>query len=189
MLPRPKAYVDWTVPIDEDGNEIGLCRDDDIRFHQYLEWLTNYLYQVNIPVPETQLALLELYREKGVDHAIIDLSNRLGYSIWEMDFLENDISQGISFSELHEMSLEAWNNLSDEEKEYSTEEEFFTSEEDFERIKQELIDSEKVPSNIHHADIPYRPILAALFKNIPDFAERYQHLKLFYSNYNDCASK
>lgn len=189
MLPRPKAYVDWTVPTDEDGDEIGLCRDDEIHFHRYLEWLANYLYQVDIPVPENQLALLELYREKGIGHAIIDLSNTLGFSIWDMEILESYIEEKIPFSGFHKMELEAWDRLSDEEKEDTDKKEFFTSEEDFERIKQELINVEKVPSHIHHADIPYRPILAALFKDIPDFAKRYQHLKLFYSNYNDCASK
>lgn len=43
ILPRPRAYVDWTVPVDKNGNEVGVC-NDDATFNFYISWLADYLY-------------------------------------------------------------------------------------------------------------------------------------------------
>ncbi|EFI33119.1 hypothetical protein Dthio_PD0434 [Desulfonatronospira thiodismutans ASO3-1] len=91
--------------------------------------------------------------------------------------------------DLHQMELDYWNDLSDDEKKEWEVEEFFTLEDEFFRIRDEYMEFKKVPSRIRHADIPYRPILASLFKSIRDFEERCRLLDLFYRNYDDCASK
>ena len=41
MLPHPRAYVDWKVPIDADGNEIGVCTGD-VGYRYYLSWLADF---------------------------------------------------------------------------------------------------------------------------------------------------
>ena len=53
ILPRPRAYVDWMVPVDKNGNEIGVC-EDDVTFDFYIGWLADYLYEKDIPIPECQ---------------------------------------------------------------------------------------------------------------------------------------
>ncbi len=188
MLPRPRAYVDWTVPLDDQGGEIVAAKSSD-EYRFYLQWLADYLYKSEIPLPPNQQALFEEYMERGVDYAIIDLSDMLGYSIWDLDIIENMIEEGRPFKDLQQSELDLWNGMSDEEKEIWADEEVFTSEEDLLRIRQEYLESKTVPSHIRHADIPYRPILAAFFKEIPDAGERYRLLNLFYRNFNECADK
>lgn len=188
ILPRPRAYVDWAVPVDDQGEDIGVATSEDV-YRFYLEWLAEYLHKTEIPVPPNQQALLEEYKAHHVSHAIIDLSDMLGYSIWATDGIENMSADSQSFDDLHQMELECWNDFSEEEKEDWTDEEFFTSKQEFLRIQQEHTESQRVPSHIRHADIPYRPVLAFFFKDISDPLERYKLLDMFYKNFNECADK
>lgn len=188
MLPRPRAYVDWTVPSDEAGNEVGVCTEN-IGYRRYLEWLADYLFRTTIPVPESQQVLLSGYGNLGVDHAVLDLSDLLGYSIWNTESIQEMSASGQPFSEHHAAELELWNELSAEDREDWTEEDFFTLESDYVRLGAEFREARKVPSHINHADIPYRPILAALFKEVSDPKKRYDLLDSFYRNFDECASK
>ena len=185
---RPRAYVDWTVPTDSEGRDIGVC-EDAASAAAYLEWLADYLYATPIPVPKSQQALLANYQKQGVDHAVIDLSDVLGYSILSTDVVGRQAASGKPFAEVHAEELEAWNQLSEEEKAYHAGENSFTSESDYLRLGREFLEAQKVPGHIQHADIPYRPILAALFKDVPDRNERFRLLSLFYNNFDECASR
>jgi hypothetical protein len=187
-LPRPRAYIDWRVPVDAFGNDIGIC-SDDASYRHYLIWLAEYLYVTELPVPASQRELLAEYRVKGVEHAIFDLSEELGCSMWYTDAIEHMFSEGKVFAGLHASEIEVWNELPEEDKEEWDKEEFFTSESDYERIGQEFREAQKVPARIRHADIPYRPILAALFKDIADAKKRYELLDRYYRNFNETASK
>ena len=188
MLPRPRSYTDWSVPLDEHGNELGSCEEEG-SYNFYLEWLANYLFKTVIPVPESQQATLTEYRVKGAGYAVLDLSDCLGYSIFDTEVIEERSARGEPFSELQSDELDMWNDLSEDEQEDWDREDFFTNEEEYMRLGTEFQDVQKVPSHIQHVDIPYRPILAALFKEVSDFNERYEHLNYFYRNFNDCASK
>ncbi|MDP4645569.1 MAG: hypothetical protein NWR03_08790 [Akkermansiaceae bacterium] len=188
MLPRPRAYTDWTVPKDASGNDIGICTED-VGYRKYLEWLADYLFTTDIPVPASQDELVAAYSEKGADHAVLDLSDLLGYSIWDTESIQEMSAGGQPFSEHHAGERKAWNELSEEEKEDWTEEDFFTSESDYVRLGEEFLEAQKTPSHIRHADIPYRPVLAALFKKVPDPKKRYELLDYFYRNFDECASK
>lgn len=188
MYPHPRSYIDWTVPTDKNGKEIGVCADDD-GYRYYLEWLADYLFMTLIPVPEPQAKLLEEYRERGADYAVLDLSDLLGYSCLDTAFLEEMAASGKPFSEYHALEMADWNELSIDEKEDYTEEVVFTSEEDYMRLGEEYKAAQLVPAHIRHADIPYRPILAALFKDIFDARKRYELLDFFYRNFDECASK
>jgi len=176
------------VPLDEDGYEIGVCHDQE-SYAQYLWWLADYLYTKEIPIPESQKALLAHYRIKGVNHAVLNLSDRLGWSIMDTELIENDAAEGGSFADLHQRELELWNELSEKERLEWPEDNDFTSPEDYARLGREFLESQNVPQHIHHADIPYRAVLAALFKDIPDSTKRYELLDFFYRNFNECASK
>ena len=188
ILPRPRAYIDWTVPLDDQGREMGTASGKE-QYRCYLGWLADHLYNTDIPVPENQRVLLEEYQKRGADYAVIDLSDMLGYSIWDTDLIEYKVEEDQPFDDLHQLELDYWNDLSDDEKKEWEGEEFFTLEDEFLRIREEYMESKQVPSHIRHADIPYRPILASLFKSIRDFEERCRLLDLFYRNYHDCASK
>ncbi|MDF1741122.1 MAG: hypothetical protein P1U86_18310 [Verrucomicrobiales bacterium] len=188
MFIRPRAYVDWTVPTDGDGNEVGLCTED-ISYRSYLEWLADYLFETEIAVPESQKALLEEYKEKGASHAILDLSDLLGYTIYETEAIQEMSARGAPYSERYEAEREGWDALTEEEREVWDEGDFFTPEEVYNRLGVEHKESKKVPSHIRHADIPYRPVLAALFKDVHDVRKRYELLDFFYCNFNESASK
>ncbi len=185
---RPRAYVDWTVPTDSEGRDIGVC-EDAASAAAYLEWLADYLYATPIPVPKSQQALLANYQKQGVNHAVIDLSDVLGYSILSTDVIEEQSASGIPFAEVHAEERQVWNEHSEEDKAGCSEEEFFTSESDYLRLGREFLEAQKVPGHIQHADIPYRPILAALFKDVPELNERFRLLSLFYNNFDECASR
>lgn len=188
ILPRPRAYLDWTVPTDSSGNQIGACMDES-SYRQYLSWLADYLHTAEIPLPESQELLLCEYRCKGVTHAIVDLSDQLGYGIWDVQALEHAFGAGKAFAEWQAEALTAWDEMPEEAKAEWEQADFFISEEDYTRMQTEFREGQRVPATIQHADIPYRPILAALFKEIPDPKERYALLERFYRNFNECASK
>lgn len=185
MLPRNRAYINWAVPVDEHGNDIGVCMDSET-YHRYLEWLADYLFETEIPIPVNQQGLLDEYRVSGVDHAIIDLSDCLGYSVYETESIEEE---SISYEERHQAELDLWHEMTDAEREDWDKDDFFTSQEECLRLRKEYLDSQCVPSNISHADIPYRPVLAALLKAVPAHDMRYALLDRFYCNFNDCVSK
>jgi len=185
LLPYPRAYIDWAVPRDHHGHEIGICYDD-ATYRYYLEWLADYLYKTEIPVPESQKATLEELSKTG--YATMRLSDCLGYPIWETEIIQEYSASGNPYEDWHQQELALYNKLPDDEKEIWGEE-FFISKEDYHRLGEEYRESKKVPSHIQHADIPYRSILAALFKGMPDPKKRYEELDYFYKNFDECASK
>jgi len=150
--------------------------------------LADYLFFTDLPVPASQRKLVALYRNAGLNYAVLDLSDLLGYSLWETDAIQEMAAKGRPFSERHVIERQAWEGFSTDERE-DWEEDFFTSEQDYIRLGQEFQEAQNVPPHICHADIPYRPILAALFKGEPDANKRYKHLDYFYQNLHECASK
>jgi hypothetical protein len=187
ILPRPRAYTDWTVPKDDSGNDIGLCTED-ILYRRYLEWLADYLFTTDIPVPASQAELVAAYMDKGAELAVFDLSDLLGYSFWDTRSIQEMSAAGHPFSEHHIAERKVWDELTTDEKEGLTEADFYISEKDYIRLGQEFCEAQKVPSHIQHADIPYRPVLAALFKTVSDPKKRYELLHYYYRNFNECAS-
>jgi hypothetical protein len=107
----------------------------------------------------------------------------------ETELTECESAEGGSFADHHQGELDLWNELSEEDRQVWDEKDFFTSPEDYARLGREFLESQNVPQHIHYADIPYRAVLAALFKDIPDATRRYELLNLFYRNFDECASK
>jgi hypothetical protein len=189
MHPHPRAYTDWKVPEDEFGNDIGVCTNSGV-YKRYLEWLADYLYTTDIPVPAAQAEFVADCKKKGgAEHAVWELSDQLGYSIWETELIQEISASGRPFSEHHAAERATWSEMSAEEKEGWTEQDYFTSEAEYVRLGEEFRESQKIPAHIRHADIPYRPILAALFKEIPNSTRRYELLDAFYRNFNECTLK
>lgn len=191
ILPRPRAYVDWTVPRDERGNEIGDC-DDPETYRRYLEWLADYLYCADIPIPENQQSLLaEFEAEGGIHGAVFWTSEDWGISIWDLDIVQEEILAGTTYEQFHAHQVKVLNEMPEEDRQIDgePEEEFFISEADYNRIGLEMLEEKRVPRHINHADVAYRAIFAKLLKSVESREERIAHLDYFYRNFNDCASK
>ena len=109
QLPRPRAYVDWTAPLDDQGREIGAC-SDPATYRQYLEWLADYLFLADIPIPENQQALVaEFEARDGIASASFWLSDDLGMTIWQAEWAEEAFLAGLMHGEFHEQEIELWN--------------------------------------------------------------------------------
>ena len=191
ILPYPRAYVDWTIPIDENGYPIGSCSDNRL-YKIYISWLANYLYYKEILIPNNQNDILKKFKKNnGVKSAVFELSDNLGYSLLDVGWIEDNFIEGVSYKKFHEKELEAWKGYSEDDKATITEggETFFISEQEYIRIGKEKIESKKVPEHINHADIPYRAVFANLIKDVHDTNKRIKHLDYFYFNFNECASK
>lgn len=191
MLPRPRAYVDWTVPLDDQGCEIGRC-SDAATYRRYLEWLADYLFLTDIPIPDNQQALVaEFEARDGIASASFWLSDDLGMTIWDAEWVEEAFLDGLTHEQFHEREIEVWNLLSDEERQIwgDPEADSFISEADYQRIGREALEARRVPAHIRHADVPYRPVLAKLLKAVSAREDRIAHLDGFYRNFNDCVSK
>ncbi len=168
-----------------------MCHDP-ATYQRYIEWLADYLYRTEIPVPDNQLQdLAEFESKKGIASAVFWLSDDLGLSLWETELIERCCSDGLSYEEYHQVEVKLWNDMPDNEREVyeDPEEEFFTSESDYGRIGQEAIEAKRVPHHIQHADIAYRPIFAKLLKKVESKEERIAHLDYFYLNLSECTAK
>ena len=189
LLPPPRAWVDWAVPKDASGDDLGVATDAPT-FDLYIHWLADYLVEAKIPLPACQVELLKIYREAGgAEHALFDLSERIGYTLTDVEGIERDFAEGMSWEDFHAHERSCWNDFSEDEQEDQTEEEFFIWREEYERIGREGQEARIVPSHIRHADIPWRPVLAALFREVPDHDRRCEMLRRFYHNIGETASK
>lgn len=189
LPPPPRAWVDWTIPTNDEGEEIGVATTSH-SYQFYLRWLADYLYQTDIPVPECQEAMIERYStEGGASSAVFDLGDTMGMLLYDIEGLERHSEEGMSWEAVHAEEMEFYEEYSEEERETITEEDFCVSQEDYERISREAKESQRMPSYIKHADIPFRAVFASLFKDVHDPEERYRLLDRFYYNLNESASK
>lgn len=174
-FPYPRAYVDCEVPIRADGTRITQSQStEDVDF--YINWLADYLYTTEIPVPDCQ---------KDVTADILSLAEELTITPI-IDDIEHYVESGEGFAGLHEMELDAWENEDDDLKpEYIDENgqnSFFTTEEQFNRVAAEYEERKKMlPSGIDHADIPYRPLIAKQMKRIPRHEDRVAALEGYFA--------
>ena len=189
LPPPPRAWVDWAVPTDPRGREVGSA-NSLASCHFYLSWLADYLVETEIEVPECQREMLENYRRTGgARWAAHDLGSTMGFLVYDIENLERLSAQGVPWETVHAMELRLYERFSAGDRENLSREEFCVSREDYERIGREAKESKKVPSHIQHADIPFRSVFAALLKEVPDHEARYRYLDGFYSSFRESASK
>jgi hypothetical protein len=189
LSPPPHTRVDWTVPTDQSGREIGVARtQSDYQF--YLHRLADYLYETDITVPECQRNAVRKYAsEGGAQSAVCDLGFTMGILYYDIEDLERLSLEGVGWETVHSEEMAHCNEYSEEERETISEEGFCASREDYERIGREAGEAQRIPSHVGHLDIPFRPVFAALLKNVPDHEERYRLLNRFYGEFNDAFSK
>jgi hypothetical protein len=218
ILPPPRAYIDWKMPSDADGNEIidlscTIKQGKDMQLRDeyekaigvqleganyilYLKWLSLYLYETKIPVPLSQTGLIE--RANDPESAIMSLADCYSDALFVCycDDYDSDFEENTPYSEIHERELENLKKRKEEDAEegiVTDSEDFMSeyciSEEDYETLRQEYIERKKIPSHIRSLDIPYRPVLAALLKRVPDPIERFRLLFLFFEGVSYYAYK
>lgn len=187
-FPPPRAWVDWAVPLRADGTPIERTWSQD-DYETYIEWLADYLFKANLPVPECQKEL------EGFPCFIPD-----EFSPHEFEFLEIMIAEGLDYAAYVGRKTEEWNEYykelqeqfpdSEESEEASNREFFFercvATEEQFNRVVRELAEKKEkgVPERIGHADIPYRAVFARTLKKMSTHGERVSALRHFYGWYS-----
>lgn len=179
LFPYPRAFVDWEVPLREDGTPIlGFSREGD--FERYVEWLADYLYEKDIPIPECQRGVLE---EEG-KWAIFDIGDN--YSIQDQILrIEMSMRSGETFEDFRKEELSVygspeWQELFEEEG--GSIEDMLITREQYERVVRETEEWHKIPGSVDLSDIPYRALLAQEIKKIPDRAERIKELTFYFDN-------
>lgn len=190
MLPLPpRAWTDWAIPTDEKGKEIGVA-ETPACYEFYLRWLADYLYETDITVPECQRDAVKKYAsEEGASSAVFDLGFTMGILYYDIEALEHLSLKGVDWETVHSEEMAQYKEHYEEDREIISEEDFCVSRKDYERIGREVREAQRLPSHIKHLDIPFRPVFAALLKNVPDHEDRYRHLKGFYHEFNDAFSK
>ncbi len=175
VLPYPRAYVDWTIPVRPDGTPLSSVRTEE-DYKRYVDWLADYLHDTEILIPEEQ---------KGVSASLFDLSENLSCDFLNVEEIEDFARDGKSFSEWHEHE-QAWMNEMDPDwLDVWFEEETepgFLPESEYARIAREVHEASRIPPEITHADIPYRALMAKIMKTMPDKADRVRKLDFFFSN-------
>ena len=182
-FPYPRSYIDCEVPLLPDGTRLG-CTGSQDDYDMYLNWLADYLFIKDIPIPECQ---------KGVTADILSLAEELTITPIIYD-IEHYVESGEGFAGLHEMELDAWENEDDDLKpEYIDENgqnSFFTTEKQFNRVAAEYEERKKMlPAGIDYADIPYRPLIAQQMKSIPRHEDRVAALHGYFSRINENLGK
>ena len=174
-FPYPRAYVDCEVPIRADGTRLTQSQStEEVEF--YINWLADYLYTKEIHVPDCQ---------KDVTADILSLAEEMTITP-VLDDIEYYVESGEGFAGLHEMELNAWDSEDEDlKKEYNDEEgnnAFFTTEEQYNRVAAEIEERKKnLPDEVHHADIPYRALIARHLKKMPRHEDRVTSLKGYFA--------
>ncbi len=188
-FPPPRAYVDWKVPLSSDGTPM-LKIGNAEGYNRYIEWLADYLYEQDIPVPACQENLY------GFPCFVPD-----EFAPDAFDNLERMIGEGIDYPTYFKTCTEDWEvyfkDLRDdfgpdsEKAEESGNKKYYfdvcvATEEQFNRVVRELEEREAkgVPETVAHADIPYRAVFARTLKGMALHEERVRALHRFYDSLN-----
>jgi hypothetical protein len=183
-FPPPRAWVDWSVPLRADGTPINRTLNQE-EYEQYVEWLADYLFENDFPVPECQEDLegFPCFVPDEFDpRAFEDLERMIGEG-WDYDsYLKHMTEQWKEyFKELQEQFPD-----SEESDEASARKYFFdvcvATEKQFARTAREMAEQKAkgVSEWIDHADIPYRAVFARTLKKMPSHEERVAALRAFY---------
>ena len=187
-FPPPRAYVDWEVPVRADGTPMLETRTAE-DYNRYIEWLADYLYEKDIPVPECQQAL------DGFPCFVPD-----EFAPDAFEEMERLIDEGVGYDAYFKACTVDWKKYfqelrddfgpdSEEAKESDNKAWYFdvcvATEEQFNRVARELEErrTKGVPA-VAHADIPYRAVFARTLKRMPSHEERVGALHRFYNNLN-----
>lgn len=182
----PRFYIDFSVPVRTDGSALtNCCQPED--FPQYVAWLADYLHQAPIPLSTNQQSWLAS-KDRAPKEVIFECSDFFGYAIWELASLDWCFEEGGDHATYDAEMRKQWMESTDPEDrdEFPYEE---LSLEAFERLKREWQQEKAVGTEWHHADIPFRSLLAWALRQMDDQAERHREIEWFFDNLENNASK
>lgn len=182
----PRSFVDFTVPIRVDGSPLLACSQSG-DYETYVTWLADYLHSVELPLTLEQRGWLEV-KPRSAKKVIFECSDMAGYAVWDLDIIEGYFEEGNGYREYETVMREAWmESTSPEEREEFAYEAL--SPEAYARLHREWQADKAVGQSWHHADIPFRPLLAWALRQMPDAAVRRKEMDWFFRNFDDNASK
>lgn len=169
------------VPKDKDGNCINVCTSED-QYWEYLEWLADYLYQLDGLSNNEQQGLCK-YVENMVPEDGIQLvaMNAALYQV-ETEPMESWIEENEPFDKyadnMREYAIEI-----DEQYDEEAEKELY------ERVAKELEEKRKFCPGVRHADVSYRVPLSIILKKVRSKQQRVRLLDSFYRIYDEYIRK
>jgi len=186
LLP-PRSFSDLTVPNRADGTPI-FSSDNRADYDVYVRWLADYLHYTPLPLTPAQEAWLR-EAARTPDNVIFECSDVYGYTIDQVEGVEVAFEEGETWQHYQDRMRQFWEKDEPDKLENPFEEWLGMDEQVYTRLREEWIESLKLPLVPEHADIPFRPLLAWALRQIPDPDERYREMHHFFRNFIDNATK
>ena len=179
-----RDYRFHDVPYDPAGRPInGGSQGEEYYF--YLSWLADYLYQLEAEPNEQQTGLCIWVARMVLRDAMIFLGmDSALYYTNVVEWMERWVEDDSPFSEYwREAGLKY---PPDDPDEIPTREE---ERKDYERVKAEYKEEQKLCPDVNHADVPYRVPLSVALQKVQNKKEREELLDIYYRNFNEYLEK
>ncbi len=168
LMEWEKDFTLNKIPRNEDGSPL-FTEDTAENFEKYLDWLADYLYDVEIKnLTLKELAKSKLKSYKTISHKMLILG--FDASMYDGEIPSDSIDYIYISLKFDEPFDEFYKKA---EKEFLQKHYF------------NLADN----IGVNYADIPWRTPIATLLQKVQDKSERIELLKAFFSEYNYVSSK
>jgi len=162
----PRRYCDCTVPVRTDGSALTRCIDW-VDMRHYAVWLSKYLYEVEIPLTPEEEQWIASQPSKP---SIFGISLDYGKNLLPLEDVEDAFAKGAVLYESYMQEVRnTWKRrypTPESQAENPFEWLYGLSRETFSRLLKEWKEWKASGDESNHADIPFRPLLAHLIKQI-----------------------
>jgi hypothetical protein len=185
----PRSFDDFTVPVRADGSSLVATEQPD-DYTIYITWLADYLHDVALPLtPDQEAWLRNVHPTSTPEEVIFRCSDAYGYALWELIAVEDHFTLGHTWEEYQTSQRNIWDELGCESGGFTFEESSEMNETIYERLRREWVVEEKIDFYWSHADIPFRPLLAWAFRQIPEHKKRVEQVDWYFTNFSNNAQK
>ncbi len=184
----PRCFGDTTVPPRPDGSSLDRVEnEEDLRI--YLAWLADYLVSADLPLPPRQSAFATMTDGWAPEKAVFEIADHYGYAVGEIDSLEVYFDSGGVWETWEQDARTAWQDLPEDVRALGSYEEFSLGPTRYAQLREEWEESREVMAAAHHADIPYRALLARILRRVSDHGERLRLLRIYFDTFAANAAK
>lgn len=172
------------VPNDADGWPInGGSEGEEYRY--YISWLADYLFHLEAEPNEEQAGMCKWVADMEPQDAMIFLGMETAlYETNVVEWMERWVEDDVPFPEYwQERILE--DHPDDPDKIPDREDTRI----EYERVKAEYKEQQKLCPDIGHGDVPYRVPLSITLKKVQNKKEREELLDIYYRNFNEYLEK
>lgn len=182
----PRHFCDLSVPSRADGTPINRDATGE-DYTIYVHWLADHLYETDLPLHPRQLAWALESDNREPSHGIFKISEEASFGLWNLEYVEQAFADGGTWEDEMAEARRTWEAAwpSPEDHEDHPVEEYLITRNVWDRIGEEWMEKPVY----HHADIPYRSLLARLLKRIPDRERRIWEIDSFFRNFFDNLAK